>query len=101
MECSLCLQRVIDRLGIARKVREGRGQPVPLAGAPGITPARIAREHSKLFAHRLNAEQMIARNRQAKIITSASDPARSQRCLSHKRQPAFVFGWLDEVSASS
>ena len=75
MECSLCLQRVIDRLGIARKCVKDEAQPVPLAGAPGRAPARIAREHSKLFAHRLNAEQTIARNRQAKIITSASDPA--------------------------
>ncbi len=101
MEFSLCLQRVIDRPGIVRTVCEGRAQPVPLACASGRAPARIARENSMPFAYRLNAEQTIARNRQAKIITSASDPARSQRCLSHKRQPAFVFGWLDEVSASS
>ena len=93
MEFSLCLRRVIDRLDIARKVREGRGQPVPLAGAPGITPARIASEHSELFAHRVNAQQTIARNRQAKIISSASDPARSQRCRIQKlSRPSYSDG---------
>ena len=92
MEFSLCLQRVIDRLGILRTVCEGRAQPVPLACASGRAPARIARENSMPFAYRLNAEQTIARNRQAKIISSASEPVRSQGCRVRKLQAIFLFG---------